>query len=276
MAGFQPATTGISRDPQGYNTCIRPVGRPHVARMLAGAIRAARKGDPTPDTGYRSGSLDRGRLARVASGDLRVFQQRFIPGPQRIRVIVLLDASGSMNGEIVSTARAARNGLTPNSTRRHTAAAQIGRDLADAITLLPNVEGAVYAHNLNYASDTTIHALWQKGENTEYVGDYANLGFDGNNDHMAIAYCTDDLVEARKPGEALVLIVASDGKPPDERAVKAQVDAARQRGVSVVSVALAPEAMDGQHQMYGSDVVPFNSEPMALAKGIAKAIGRVI
>lgn len=275
MGGFMEPRTGKALDPAFAGTCVRPVFRPNVARSLAGAIKAARRGDPTPDTGYRSGTLDRARLARVGSGDVRVFQQRFIPGPQRIRVIVLLDGSGSMNS-FVADAKERLEGNDPTGgMRRHTAAGQIGRDLADAIALLPNVEGAVYAHNLN-AGGATVHNLWQKGEPTEYVGDFANLSFDGNVDDLAIAYCTDDLVEARKPGEALVLIVCSDGKPPDSDAVKAQVDAARKRKVAVVSVALAKSAMDGQRHMYGADVVPFHADPMALAKAIARAIGRVI
>jgi hypothetical protein len=186
-----------------------------------------------------------------------------IPGPKRIRCIVLLDASGSMTLGRIGT------------EYRSTVAAQIGMDLAGAFARMPNVKAAVYAHNEN--AGVTIHALWQSGEPTDYVGDYADLKFDENSDHMAIRYCTDDLLEARQQGEALVLVVVSDGKPADPREVKAAVEDSRKRGVAVVSVAIAPEANEAQVLMYGhDDIVRYEPNPIGLARKIAQAIGRRI
>jgi hypothetical protein len=141
---------------------------------------------------------------------------------------------------------------------------------------MPNVKGAVYAHNVNLAGSCTVHALWQSGEPIHYAGDYANLHLDGNRDDVAIRYCTDDLLDARQPGERLVLIVVSDGAPPDEAAVRDAVRDARSRGVAVVSVAISTEAEQGQRFMYGEDVVGFVPEPMGLARKIAQAIGKRI
>lgn len=254
----------------------QPLIRPMVSRALAGAITGAKRGDPAPEAGQRSGTLDRTRLARVRSGDCRVFTSRVTPGPQRIRCIVLLDASGSMQGALDNTPAARMDAMRGGAVRptRAEAAAQIGVDMAGAIAQLPNVQGAVYAHNLNLGG-ATVHALWQKGEPVKYAADYANLHLDGNLDDLAIRYCTDDLTEAAKPGESLVLIVVSDGAPPDQRAVQAAVADARKRGVAVVSVAIAVEAEVGQRFMYGdADVVLFQPEPVVLARKIAVAIGK--
>ena len=235
------------RSSGGYYRPTRvPVARPGVSRALAGAITAARVGDPAPEPGQRSGTLDRTRLARIATGDCRVFVSHVTPGPRNIRAIVLLDGSSSMTAPLDT---AASQGLYATGgveawkacVSRADTAAQVGLDLAGAFALMPNVKGAVYAHNVNTGS-TTIHALWQTGEPIAYAGDYANLDLDSNNDEAAIAYCTDDLLDSRRPGEALVLVVVSDGAPPDEQAVKAQVDSARKRGVHVVSVAIGEEA----------------------------------
>jgi len=91
---------------------------------------------------------------------------------------------------------------------------------------------------------------------------------------VAIRYCADDLLDARQSGEALLLIVVSDGEPPSQSEVAAAVRDARRRGVEVVSVAISDEANTGQRTMYGDDVVPFTPEPMAMARAIARAVGK--
>ena len=265
---FLPPTVGIRMAPStvsGQGT-VRPTLRVGVSQALAGAIAASRRGDPAPTPGQRSGRLDRQRLARVASGDCRVFTNVVTPGPTRIRAIVLLDASGSMTWRGLD----GRTGPT-----RATIAAQVGMDLAGAFARMPHVTAAVYAHNENHGC--TIHALWQTGEPTDYVGDYADLRLDSNEDALAIRYCVDDITESRKAGEACVLVVVSDGKPASTAMVKASVDDARKRGVAVVSVAIAPEANDAQVMMYGhDDVIPFEPQPLVMARKIAQAIGRRI
>lgn len=269
---FLPPTVGQPMNPTASRT-QRPTLRVGVSQALAAAIAASKHGDPLPTPGQRSGRLDRQRLPRVAGGDCRVFTNVVTPGPTRIRAIVLLDASGSMDaGSQVTRDHTGRVSGHFGATRA-TVAAQVGMDLAGAFDRMRNVTAAIYAHNVN--DGVMVHALWQTGEPTDYVGDYADLALDSNADDLAIRYATDDMLMTRRPGEACVIVVVSDGMPPSTALVKAAVEDARKRGIAVVSVAIAPEANEAQTDMYGhEDVVPWEREPMVMARKIAQAIGR--
>jgi hypothetical protein len=243
---------------------LTPRIRPDVARVLASAITSERTGAPVLDTGHRSGTLDRTRLARLGTGDLRVFKSPSAPGPQRIRVAVVLDGSSSMLAQL------------PNGQSRSTATAQIGVDLAGAFDSLPFIDAALYVHNVNLSAPT-VTTLWQKGEPVAYAADYARIHLDGNWDDYAIRFVTDDLIEARTGNERLLIVMVSDGRPSSTEDVARAVASAKRAGVGVLSVSVAPDlGIEDQRRMYGANVVEFVPEPMTLARLIAQGIGRAL
>lgn len=253
----------------GHGTGTKtPRIRPDVSRALASAITSARTGAPVLDTGHRSGSLDRTRLARLGTGDTRVFKSPAAPGPQRIRVAVVLDGSSSM------LAQMAVGGGSLET--RSTVTAQIGVDLAGAFDSLPFIDAALYVHNVNLSAPT-VTLLWQKGEPVAYAADYARIHLDGNWDNFAIRFVADDLVEASKGNERLLIVMVSDGSPGDRDSVRQAVADAARQNVQVLSVSVAPDlGINDQRYMYGDHVVEFVPEPTALARLIAQGIGRAL
>lgn len=250
--------------------------RPDAARKLAGVIRSQRKGTKAPLTGLRAGRIDRTRVARLAAGDLRVFHAPHSPSPQRVRVIILLDASGSMAGH------------------EATITTQLARDFAEAfVSMRGAVVGEIWAHTTGTdGRDNVIDIapIWKSGLPTERVNDYLTLGFGGNEDGWALAAMGDRLAETIQPRETGIVIVISDGAPAYSVTpatpsgdysqdvfghVRSVAQGIRKRGHAVISVSVSPSLRaDTQSAMYGSKaVVPFDMNMSVTARRIGLAIG---
>lgn len=256
---------------------VRSIARPDSARRLQAVIRSTRTGTASPLTGLRAGRIDRTRVARLGCGDMRVFKQPHAPSPKKVRVIFLLDASGSMHGH------------------EATITCQLARDFADAITGMREVTGEAWAHTTSYQPDgngsglIVVAPLWKKGMPTDKVNRYMTLDMTGNEDGWAIAYVGDRLAETIQPDETGLVVVISDGAPaysvspknPTPGRVSAfehtrqVVENIRERGHGVISVSVSRSLnVQSQAAMYGKDaVVAFDPNMAVTARRIGLAIG---
>lgn len=253
--------------------------RPNAARKLAAVIVSQKRGTKAPMTGLRSGRIDRTRVARLGSRDLRVFHAAHSPSPQRVRVIILLDASGSMAGH------------------EATITVQLARDFADAfVSLRGMVTGEVWAHTTGYdrsgGHTIDIAPIWKSGMPTSAVDTYLTLGFSGNEDGWALAAMGDRLAETIQPGETGIIIVVSDGAPAYTVApaagsghgyakdiyghVRMIANQIRKRDCAVISVSVSRSLnVSTQSGMYGMDsVVPYDTNMSVTARKIGLAIGK--
>ena len=283
----------MSRYPR---TTLRRVAH---ARALMAAFTSSKTTAAAPTRGLRAGRIDRTRLARLGVGDYKVFTSPLNPKPQRLRVTVLIDGSGSMEAYMNGT-------YTGSGPKRTEVAQQVARDLAEAMTMLPRgtVMGKVYAHGTATASpipgrqqgqmSPSLHSsadnmeegtavlfpLWQQGEPTENVDRYSLVRYSGNIDHLALEYVALDLLDEVNPArEQALIIIISDGAPGDQSMVKMVVDDIRRKGVEVVSVSIAPEKelKEAQAKMYGAaNVVQYNANVNVMAKEMAKVMGRML
>jgi len=234
---------------------------------LSQAITISRHGRSAPLRQQRSGRLDRRSLAKVGVADPRVFIRKSAPGPDRIRVTILLDASGSMS----------MRDWSPGGDRSRTLqelAAQTGRNLAGATERLPWVTADLMAFT-NGSPGVLVFPIWASGDPLGDVDSYFRVPRGGTEEGYAIAYALDEIIEKRQPREQGLIIIVSDGAPSEPRHVKSVVETARAHGVPVVSVALVPSAH--QPTMYGREnVVDYSKSSRKLARDMARVIGRVL
>lgn len=274
--------TAVQRGPSfGYRRTsgtIFPQRRPDAERALAAAMNSARRGPGFPERGNRSGRIDRSALARVASGNTRVFIKPNASAPQKVRVSVLIDASGSMSTTVDDAGEYSETGASYIER-----AAQAARDLAGAIDSLPWATGSVACHTTAYSNGRNVPVfipLWKSGEPTANIADVLTVDLDGNEDGYAVAFACDDLLEALRRDEKGLLIVISDGAPAyanGEGHTRSVVDHYRKRGLRIVSVSIsAALRAETQHEMYGTDVVEYNPSPTAFARSLARVIGSSI
>lgn len=252
---------------------VKTKGDPVAAKALADAIVTSRQGIGAPQTGRYSGTLDRRRLARFAVGQTNIFQKPQAPRPNKVRVIILVDASTSMRIGV-------RSGTYDwSDTSRYQTAAQVARDLADATDLLPWVTASMYAYTTGYARHSgeavTVFPIWETGEPTTEVDSLGYVPMGLTEEGYALAVARDLMNDARQADEQPLVIIVSDGAPGEGTHVKSVVDDMAHDGIPVVSVAIVKSA--AQPMMYGADnVVQFNGSSIALGYDMARAIGGVL
>jgi len=246
---------------QGYRRTKSDV---QAQRMLASVMHSAKRGPGAPEFAQRTGRIDRRRVGRLAYGETRVFQRPDSAAPQRVKVGILVDASGSMSWG--------------NNIVR---AAQAARDLAGAFESLPWAEGFVAAHTTAYGSGPVYIPIWNSGEPLVYMDDLLTLSMNGNEDGFAVAMTAENVLSGLKPNQRGVVIVISDGAPAyadGENHTRAVVDEYRKRGLRIVSVAISADLREyTQHAMYGSDdVVAYDSNASVFSQRLAQVIGSSI
>ena len=253
----------------GNKSHTTTVANAPASAALAQAITSARKGRTAALREQVSGRLDRRRISRVGFGDTRVFTRRGAPAPDRIRVTILVDASSSMMSSW------GRPRTAEPDYRSHAAiAAQTCRDLAGATESLPWVEADVVAFTTG-GPGVVLFPLWKTGEPTSDIDAYGEVKMGGTEEGYALAYAFDEMVERLTGREQGLVIIISDGAPTEPAHVKSVIKTMAARNVPTVSVALVDNAI--QPQMYGRDnVVVHSGTSRALARGMAKVIGRVL
>lgn len=259
------------------------VKRPDMARKLANIMTRQRHGQSQPEYGMRTGRVDRTRLAGVPAGRRRVFMQRGAPSPTKLRMVVLLDMSGSMRGTEM------RNGI------------QMCRDLIEATMNIPSVTTEVWGQTTaDLFPDDDIEAeavtliqgdyivlkeLWKKGTSFERFHAAVNGTFMwGNEDGFALTVLEQEVLRTKAPDERLFFVVVSDGAPVyaerrfETTHVKGVVDRIRKHGAGIISVAIGEGLRAAtQAEMYGKDfVVAYDDDVNKLAQAIAKAVGKAL
>lgn len=256
---------------------------PVAAKALADAIVTSRQGIGAPQTGRYAGTLDRRRLSRFAVGQTNIFTKPQAPRPNKVRVLILVDASVSMRTPL----RRDFSDRDPyDTTSRYVAASQVARDLADATEMLDWVEASMFAYTTGYAPgirDTgepngevvTVFPIWESGEPTSEVDSLGRVPMGLTEEGYALAVARDLMHDSLEGGEQPLVIIISDGSPGEGRHVKSVVADMAAEGIPVVSVAIVKSA--AQPMMYGADnVVEFNGSTIALGYDMAKVIGGVL
>lgn len=274
---------------RGYSVykgrCKEPEDRPEVSKRLAGIMAAQKRGKERPEYGRRSGRVDTRTLWRTSTGDSRVFKRPGAASPTRLKVVILQDLSGSMEGRAASEA------------------AQMTWDLIGACEQALNVSVEVWGHTTQQAPDgdeltegcsgtvsyskgfIKLMELWKPGQSKwTFHRNILSTGFGGNEDGWAIKVLSEDMERRLKDRERMVLIVVSDGTPIyNERGsevghVRHVVNAIRRKGHAVISVSI-DSALTRQQQdsMYGDhSVIEYDYNTGRLTQAIARVIGRAL
>lgn len=277
--------------------------------VLPTAVAAIRKAFTLAKTGHRGwkaiqreGRFDVRQAPRISRGAQDVFKRKVGRSTTRVKVSVLLDASGSMNFEDATL----RNPGRPEervTVRRRMAAAVFGATIAQALGTVPTVDLDVFEHGAGFGDQLTIKWRWSKGTPVAVFNETANRGLrqSGNADGHALYAVTERLAREIRRDERGIIMVVSDGLPSiysttgtvslptrligesehhyEERcrtfqAGQALVDAvahARKRGFEVIAVAI-----DGSDQSvyYGPQgVIRFTGDWNALGSALARHVG---
>lgn len=203
--------------------------------------------------GLRSGHLDTCKLAEAVQGVENIYRQERTVRADRMAVCVLVDESGSMEGEKIEAAR-------------DTAVL-----LNEAISGIRNVELYIYGHTTENGQFVKLNAYREgKAPKDKYV--LGSIGADWSNiDSKSIREAA-SRVRARTREKCLFLVV-SDGAPcePAENVRKAVKELSRD-GFSVVSIGIDFEY--DPSEMYDHHVSMTDMSRLApeLGKMIKKAI----
>ena len=272
---------GSRRGGHKANGIRKPEDRHDVARRIASIMASQRHGRTAPDFAMRSGRVDRRRLGR-AKTDPRVFTQRNAPSPQRLRVVLILDLSGSMTGGRVNNA------------------VQTAWDFALAANNMPNVSLEVWGHGTEYIAAgeslaegaesvregnyVAAYELYRPGMNAkQFHQQFKHIRLCGNEDGWALQTIGADVMRKASKDERVMFVMVSDGSPIYREGQKGWahtgqvVKALRRQGAAVVSVSIASAlGRDVQGRMYGRDVIEYDENPQVLTTNMSRVIGRAL
>lgn len=208
-----------------------------------------------------------------ATGKIDIFRDRKGQSPTKVNLWLLVDASGSMNG----------------NKAEHSA--DISATLVEAFKRIPSVRLHVWQHDFQY-SDHSVR-LFKVYETGMSIAGFATMhgnGLEGNADGFALQAVGDRALADTRRDEQCLILVISDGAPTDHGIGATNRDLIqhswtvserlRQRGARVLCVAI--EAYTSYaYTMYGKDnVVPFNyGKPTAweeLARGFGALLGKTL
>jgi hypothetical protein len=245
-------------------------------------MTSQRRGAANRDYGKVSGRIDKKHLARLGTSE-RVFYTEGSPSPTRLRVVVILDRSGSMRGERMQKGMQMCRDLIEAGKNLPTVSVEVwGHTTAD---LLPGdtIEGG--AEMLVQGDYIVVRELWRKGFSFEDFHKAANSQFMwGNEDGWALDVIGNEVQHTLAQGERALYVMVSDGQPVYFEAgrnlahVRSVVDRLRRQGAGVISVAVAPELpAEAQRAMYGDGhYIKYDDDPQHLLRDIAKTIGRAL
>ena len=201
-----------------------------------------------------------------ARGQVDIFKERRLPSPTKLDVHVLVDASGSMQGE-----RACR-------------AQDMAGTLVEAFKRIPTVRVHIWQHNATGAV-TNVYRNYAPGLGTVGLTKMLQHIAGGNADGFALEAIGHRGLAAKRPDVKTLVIVVSDGLPSvnghgatgdihDHSTLVAQE--LRRKGVDVMAVAIA--GADAAHRrMYGDDnVVKFTNDWPKLARDFGAVFARVL
>ena len=203
--------------------------------------------------GLRSGLLDTGKLAEAVQGVENIYRQERTVRADRMAVCILVDESGSMDGEKIQAAR------------------DTAILLNEALATVRNVDLYIYGHTTENGSFVKLNAYREgRGHGDKYVlgsieADWSNI------DSRAIREAA-ARVRARTREKCLFFVI-SDGAPCEPtRNVKEAVRELSREGFSFVSIGIDFEY--DPSEMYDNHVSMTDLSTLApeLGKMIKKAI----
>lgn len=238
-----------------------------VARMKAAFF--FRKTQPViPDRLQKSGLIDEDELWRVAGNDYRVFQRLVHKETPDTQVTMLVDTSGSMHGPLLATAQ------------------ELATIMIECLRLMPGIRSRVRGHTNAGANDALIGRIWEPGDPISRLGLLQTMDHGVNWDGYAIDACAQELLDNQRPGEDMVLIVLSDGRPnggsgyysgvPAMNHVRAVNTHYARKGVTIIQVAVSGGIRaEDQARMY-DNWIPFETAeklPQQLTQLLIKLFG---
>jgi len=227
----------------------------------------------------RAGRLDPRQGPRADRGAQDIFKTRTGKSTTRVKVAVLIDASGSM-GQADATVDHPTSPATRYRVARREAAAVFGATIAKALGAIPTVDLDVFQHAAG-GGRMYLKWRWAKGTPVSVFNGaaFGHIGGGGNADGHALYAIAERMIKSLKRGERGVIMVVSDGLPSvyghggNSEAGQALIDAvahARKHNITVIGVAI-----DGSDQTvyYGEGTVKHNGSWTALGSTLAKQIG---
>lgn len=247
-----------------------------------------------------------------ASGSRFIFKDKRAPSATRVRLVILVDASGSMGG------RDAHVEGRDEAMSRREAAAVFAATLVKGLGTIPTVRVEVIQHDFGYmtvdgnrvgygrrdrkaaVNTVNLRRAWEPGTPVAFMNQMPTwMPGGGNADGHAIEAVVRYLKASLLPGEVPMIMVLSDGEPanvgkdPDWEgfaalvgqasmrsvdmagvALRSAVEAARTDGVHVLSVAIAGRDQD---EFYGAEnIVRFDGNWVTLADQLATLVGRTV
>jgi len=217
--------------------------RYQVRRLFENSAREWREG------GFRSGTLHRPALAKVATGQAEVFARRFAEDGVDSAVAILLDVSGSMFPSTMARSILRQGKATweaiqsphPNKSRISTA---VG---CTSVLLNTLAQAGAESMVITFGTESRIIKTWSQPWR-KALPILRAISYEGDtNDFAGCRYATEALM--RHPAQRKVLIAITDGE--GEYRTHKQVEAARALGITVLALGIQMDAS----QTYGAGTV---------------------
>lgn len=236
----------------------QPKNSPLLARLKAAFV--FRKARPMYSTRQlRSGTIDEELLANTAFGDYRVFEQRVIESDPDTQVTMLIDCSGSMSGHNLDLAsELAHVMLTCLSTMKGV-----------RVRVRAHTSETTAAHRSSPHGTCQIFRVWEPGEDIKRVFNMDQLPSAANYDGYAIGWCAEEMLKEQRPGEDMILIVLSDGRPaggrgyygglPAMKHVRQVTDAYEKKGVTSIQIAVDPSVGPSDQKIMFKHFISFET-----------------
>ncbi len=225
---------------------VKPLNGALVA-SVRNALERSRTGIANPEKYYRSGKLDTNRLHHIAYGRTDLFTRTNAPSPGRYRVWLLVDSSGSMQGERT----------------------EITTDLAQAIAQAMSGMQTISASVFGWSTDRIEH-VWSKGMPINLIN-FEPEG--GTPDADVIEWATGRIRHECVGSEQPVIFMLSDGsgqgRMPD------RVAEARKSGIAVYGISVGAEK-EWLEKTYGQGNYIYCGDGVEDIPKIAAPLGRLI
>jgi hypothetical protein len=217
--------------------------RYQVRRLFENSAREWREG------GFRSGTLHRPALAKVATGQAEVFARRFAEDGVDSAVAILLDVSGSMFPSTMARSILRQGKATWEAIQSpHPSKSRISTAVGCTSVLLNTLaQAGAESMVITFGTESRIIKTWAQPWR-KALPILRAISYEGDtNDFAGCRYATEALM--RHPAQRKVLIAITDGD--GEYRTHKQVEAARALGITVLALGIQMDAS----QTYGAGTV---------------------
>jgi len=216
--------------------------RYQVRRLFENSAREWREG------GFRSGTLHRPALAKVATGQAEVFARRFAEDGVDSAVAILLDVSGSMFPATMARSLILQGKAAWEAQRPHPSKSRISTAVGCTSVLLTTLaQAGAESMVITFGTESRIIKTWAQPWR-KVLPTLRAISYEGDtNDFAGCRYATEALM--RHPAQRKVLIAITDGE--GEYRTHKQVKAARALGITVLALGIQMDASE----TYGAGTV---------------------